>query len=76
MDSEKDWRMKDCCDSELMIGLRLSWCGVSSEWDVEGNSVVGALHGGLVAVYVRTAAAEVARHRLEHDEADEGHCAA
>ena len=59
-----------------MSGLRLAWCGVWCEWDVEGNSVVGALHGGLVAVYVRTAAAEVTSHRFEHDEANDDNCAA
>ena len=76
MESEKDWRMKDCCDSELMIGLRLAWCGVWCEWDVEDDSVVGALHSGLVAFYVRTAAAEVARYRHEDKKTDGSHCSA
>ena len=73
MDSEKDWRIKDSFGLVSIMNLRLSWCGVSSEWDVEGNSVVGALHGGLVSVvYIRTATAEVTSHRFEHDEADDG----
>ena len=59
-----------------MSGLRLSWCGVSSEWDVEGNFVVGALHGGLVAVCVRTAAAKVPRHRHEGKKANGDYCSA
>ena len=64
--------MKDSRGLVSIINLRLAWCCVSSEWDVEGNSVVRALHGGLVAVDVRTTTTEVTSHRFEHDEADDG----
>ena len=65
---EKDDRIKDSCG---LVSI-LSWCGVWSKWDVEGNSVVGTLHGGLVAVDIRTTTTEVTSHRFEHDEADDG----
>ena len=67
-DSEKDWRMKD---SFGLVSI-LSWCGVWGEWDVEGNSVVGTLHGGLVTVDIRSTTTEVTSHRFEHYEADDG----
>lgn len=67
---------------DVMVCLRVggllfpcsSRCGAWRNWNGEGDSVVGALYVGLVAVNVRTTTTEVARHNHEHKESDDGNC--